>query len=563
MLLRVLLLLIGLAAVASRSSPDISPGFDFGAAARSISAELSSPSFAPYSRPAQRVEEFIAVGDSYTAGTGCNGNNEILAGDAVRGKRSYPMQMSTDKDSWAFINGDEALPRFSFPAYTGDTSVQLVSEQLKQGDYKENNQELPRGQPFGKPQVAFVTIGGNDAMLSDILNACIYRGWFPKDCQTTLGALQKDIDDGSLRDKINYALYEVAHAGRQAGGANPREGFQVYVLSYVTFFNDVNPECDEISWNYWSWSEPKLTTQLRRQLNGLTTKVNELIKAAAKELEPMGVIFVDGLEDAYKGHRYCEPGHTNQEMVDYDTWFWSSYAHVNTPSEGPGDPHNAYSSGNASPAQQLLDFVFPGKNHSTAQALESSPPWEWEGASKFPSLQDLQLAVRKAQEDPVTAMGAPFNLLRSFHPKGTAYAEHKTLLFAAMANNRDFVTSGHGGANYTQRCKDWEIKEDRLLVGTCKDKAGNEKRTQEALDLCLRYDNGALIPADKGQFQKDCHGCFFNPEGSGDHSKLWCVCRNDKDPFAKDASIKLDDLMTVQDDGYVKCLGHISAPARR
>lgn len=139
--------------------------FDFGAAAKSISAELSSPSFKPYSKPKQKVEEFIAPGDSYTAGTGCNGNNEIMAGDAVRGKRSYPMQMSTDADNWDFINGDRTLPRFSFPAYTGDKTVELISYQLKKGDYKENNKDLPRGQPFGKPQLAVMTIGGNDAKL--------------------------------------------------------------------------------------------------------------------------------------------------------------------------------------------------------------------------------------------------------------------------------------------------------------------------------------------------------------------------------------------------------------
>lgn len=132
----------------------------------SISAALADPSFVPYAVPKQKIEEFIALGDSYTAGTGCNGNNEIIAGDAVRGKRSYPMQMSQDKDNWGFVNhGDEDLPRFSFHAYTGDTSVELVSQQLKQGDYKDDK-DLPRGQPFGKPQVAVMTIGGNDAHLS-------------------------------------------------------------------------------------------------------------------------------------------------------------------------------------------------------------------------------------------------------------------------------------------------------------------------------------------------------------------------------------------------------------
>lgn len=139
---------------------------DYGAAAQSISATLADPSFVPYTKPTQKIDEFIALGDSYTAGTGCNGINEVIAGDAVRGQRSYPMQMSQDKDNWAFINnGDETLPRFSFHAYTGDTSQNLVVEQLKQGDYKDDK-NLPRGQPFGTPQVAVLTIGGNDAMLS-------------------------------------------------------------------------------------------------------------------------------------------------------------------------------------------------------------------------------------------------------------------------------------------------------------------------------------------------------------------------------------------------------------
>lgn len=139
---------------------------DYGAAAQSISATLADPSFVPYTKQNQKIEEFIALGDSYTAGTGCNGIHEVIAADAVRGQRSYPMQMSQDKDNWAFINdGDETLPRFSFHAYTGDTSQNLVVEQLKQGDYKDDK-NLPRAQPFGAPQVAVLTIGGNDAMLS-------------------------------------------------------------------------------------------------------------------------------------------------------------------------------------------------------------------------------------------------------------------------------------------------------------------------------------------------------------------------------------------------------------
>ncbi|KAF1836712.1 hypothetical protein BDW02DRAFT_628580 [Decorospora gaudefroyi] len=532
---------------------------DIGAAAKSISAKLSSPTFTPYSRPSQKIREFIAAGDSYTAGPGCNGNDEIFAGDAVRGKRSYPMQMSTDADNWGFINGDDRLPRFSFPAHTSDTTVKLVVEQLKQGDFSDRNTALPRGQPFGKPQVAVVTIGGNDAKLSTILNDCIYRGWNPGNCDETLASLQRDIDNGSLREKINYALYEVAHAGRQAGGADPRESFQVYVLGYITFFNEEERACDEFSWAWWPWmTTPKLTRELRKKLNDKTRQVNDVVKKAVKDLESMGVIFVDGLEEAYNNHRYCEARHTTYPMTDYQTWFWSPWNAFNTPSEGEGDPNHGSADDlkKNAPAQQLLDFVFPGQAHDAAQVSKDSPPWEWDGADKYPTFEDLLAAVQQAADGDVDANVVPLPTLRTFHPKGTAFGEHSTYLFGAMSDNRDSVASSGNLGNYTKRCKDWDIKDDYLLVGTCTDKDGKEVRTQHDMNLCLRYNNGALINTKNGQFQKDCTSCFFN-DG---FSTLWCVCENDNDPFAKSAAIKLEDFLGVLDNGYVICSGHISAP---
>jgi len=139
---------------------------DLAIAMQSISAELAAPTFVPYAQPSQTVEEFIALGDSYTAGTGSNGLGEYFAGDAIRGLHSYPMLMATDPDSWAMINdGDDTLPRLSFHAYTGDLSMDLVKDQLQQGDYQDDK-DLPRSQQFGKPQLSVVTIGGNDAKLS-------------------------------------------------------------------------------------------------------------------------------------------------------------------------------------------------------------------------------------------------------------------------------------------------------------------------------------------------------------------------------------------------------------
>jgi hypothetical protein len=271
---------------------------------------------------------------------------------------------------------------------------------------------------------------------TSILQDCVYRTWGHGNCQDTIASLQADIDSGKLRDEINFALYNVAHAGRQAGGANQREEFQVFVLSYITFFNDQDAGCDKISWNVWRWpwSKEKLTTSLRRQLNALTTAVNSEIRKAAQDLAGMGVFFVEGLEDIYNGHRYCEPGHTDANMVDYETWFWSPNAHLHTNSEGPGDPNTPYiASEIPDPAQTILDFVF-GKGHVVSQASQDSLPWEWEGAEKYPTVEDLMAAME--QDDDVQVQAVPINYKRTFHPKGTAYGFHAKRLFAAIAEQR-------------------------------------------------------------------------------------------------------------------------------
>ncbi|KAF2804127.1 uncharacterized protein BDZ99DRAFT_502918 [Mytilinidion resinicola] len=356
---------------------------------------------------------------------------------------------------------------------------------------------------------------------------------------------------------------------REAGGANPRESFQVYVLSYITFFNEETTACDKFTWAYWWWmSNPKLTRDLRKQLNGFVRAVNAVIKAAAQDLERIGVIFIEDMDSWYNGHCYCKSWHTTRDMTDYETWFWSPYAKFNTPSEGPGDPTNLYPAGNVDPGQLLLDFVFPGQNIDIATVSDTSPPlWEWEGADKYPTFEALLAAI---QGNFTTSGGdaVPFPMVRTFHPKGTAYGKHSIAAFTSIVENRETFVASIAGGKYTERYKDVslpisliDIKGDHLLVATCTDKDGKGVRTQEELGLCLRYDNGALIPADNGQYTQNCHGCFFNGPESPDHNTtLWCICKNDNDLDTKSASVKLDDFMTVQDNGYVKCYGHISAP---
>ncbi|KAK2603441.1 hypothetical protein QQS21_004392 [Conoideocrella luteorostrata] len=253
---------------------------DLKAASDAVYAKLHSPSFVPYKKPKQRITEWIALGDSYTAGTGANGKGDDFAGEANRGKKSYPMKMSMDHDSWEFINGDKHLPQFSFHAYTSDTTKELKEEQLKQGIFKDDF-GTARGQLFGKPQIATLTIGGNDALLAKILNACVYQYWTAGDCDNTLDELDKMISSNRLKYEVTLAIEHVVASGRLAGGATPAESFQVYIPEYVTFFSDdMGSKCDDYSWGT-LWVHPKLTVRLRERLNEFTRRVNKIIKDTA------------------------------------------------------------------------------------------------------------------------------------------------------------------------------------------------------------------------------------------------------------------------------------------
>jgi hypothetical protein len=278
------------------------------------------------------------------------------------------------------------------------------------------------------------------------LNNCIYRAIGFGNCQDTIKSLKDRLKSGSFKEEVSVGLYHVAHAGRTAGGANPRESFQVFVLEYVSFFA-MGPECNDYSWSYWGWSTPKLSQKLRQDLNDLVHMVNAAVKAAAEDLKRIGVIYVEGLQDAYDGHRYCEAG-ASHDMTEYSVWFWSKDAHINTPSEGPGDPNNAASTETFDPAQALIDFMFPGQGRLASEATESNPPWEWEGADKYPDFQSLLDAIQAAagEEDGAgIQFPVPFNVMRSFHPKGTASGIHAEKLFEAIADNRGVGGSGGDG----------------------------------------------------------------------------------------------------------------------
>lgn len=119
-----------------------------------------------YVRPTEDVVEWVALGDSFTAGTGSNGSPEVIEKQAWRGARAYPLQMQGDAANWQSINSNShRVPdRFTFGAFTGATSIDVSQWQLRVGPFDPNSAKVAHP-TLGKPQLAVMTIGGNDAYL--------------------------------------------------------------------------------------------------------------------------------------------------------------------------------------------------------------------------------------------------------------------------------------------------------------------------------------------------------------------------------------------------------------
>jgi hypothetical protein len=221
----------------------------------------------------------------------------------------------------------------------------------------------------------------------------------------------------------------------------------VFVFEYLTFFSDaMGPECNDYTWCVWPfYTGPKLKEDLRKKLNTLVRKANAAIKRAAEDLRRIGMIYIEGIQDIYNGHCYCEPG-ASSKINEYSVWFWTCDSGINMPSEGPGDPSNFWSAENVDLAQGLLDFIFPGQAKLVSDlSADGPPPWEEEGAEKYPILQSLLDAMQAAAGDVDAQLRPLFNYLRSFHPKATAYGHHAQTLFAAIADNQDMVATGNQG----------------------------------------------------------------------------------------------------------------------
>lgn len=152
--LLLLAIMVTLTVARPQATPDADAAQDASLIA-SISSAVSSASLKPYATPlaTDEIKEWAGLGDSFTAGIGSNGESDLVdkSGDCSRYKKAYPMQMNTDTR----LPGDPAARKLNFGACSGNKMQDLLDNQLSDNAPKNYVN-------FGNPQLAVVTITGND-----------------------------------------------------------------------------------------------------------------------------------------------------------------------------------------------------------------------------------------------------------------------------------------------------------------------------------------------------------------------------------------------------------------
>jgi hypothetical protein len=246
-----------------------------------------------------------------------------------------------------------------------------------------------------------------------------------------------------------------------AKGADPPEAFQVFIGTYIPFFNEDDEACNDISWNLWS-STIKLDKKFRTRLNVMVENVNAIIREAADGMKAWGVYYVDNYQRSFDGHRFCDvvpdfDGKTDlyvkqyhsQVFQDYgaQTYFWSWKSQWDPPAgpNGQGDEHpinyfgdNAAQTGNVT---ELLEILIPDEGQR-AQVAAGEDPSKF-NPDAFKDVQSLKTAMQNIQttDDAKKKLAGLFTndgFFRIWHPKQQAHTHMANGFFDIIKGERSW-----------------------------------------------------------------------------------------------------------------------------
>ncbi|KAH6604079.1 hypothetical protein Trco_007525 [Trichoderma cornu-damae] len=267
-------------------------------------------------RPGSRPAGFIALGDSYSAGIGTglfNGTED----DCRHGHHAYPMLVQDDLKRGQGDgdgDGDGDGPTFQFLSCTGSTIDDVLAGAERS--------QIDQFNTTSTADFALLSIGGNDLGFFDIMNSCIFRfySFYSGTCEDALRRADEQMASAQFEQRLGLVIMEILDRVRW----EKRPWFTITVTGYARFFNADTDECDDYSFGMW-WRGPKLKRALRQRVNDMVLGVNDKIRRSVDAInaafaEPR-VLFVD-YDDAFDGHRFCEPGVVEPDYARNETWFF-------------------------------------------------------------------------------------------------------------------------------------------------------------------------------------------------------------------------------------------------
>ncbi|KAM0451020.1 hypothetical protein ACHAPV_010276 [Trichoderma viride] len=298
--------------------------------APSTTSDLQAPYAPPFPRrPGKHPAGFIALGDSYSAGIGTgffNGTED----DCRHGYNAYPMLVQGDLNR----NHGGHGPTFQFLSCTGST----VDDMLAGAEHS----QIDEFNTTSTADFALLSIGGNDLGFFDIMNSCIFRfySFYSGTCEAALQRADEQMASNQFEDRLRLVIMEILDRVRW----EKRPWFTITVTGYARFFNADTDECDDYSFGMW-WRGPKLQRELRQRMNDMVRAVNAKIRKSVDAInaafaEPR-VLFVD-YDDAFEGHRFCEPNVVEPDYARNETWFFlvggldNAPPHMGEPGPGAG-----------------------------------------------------------------------------------------------------------------------------------------------------------------------------------------------------------------------------------
>jgi len=266
---------------------------------------------------------FVALGDSYSAGIGTGFHGKE---DACRhGLGAYPQLIANDLARSQHGPANESITSAQLLSCTGATTQQVLASPHGGRPGEENDSQLDKLNTSLPLDFALLSLGGNDLGFFDVMNACVFRfySFYSGTCGDALTRSRAALEDGSgdFALKLEMAVTEILDAARW----EKRPWFFITMTGYARFFDADTPGCDGMSFGVWPGVGPRLTRELRRQMNALVLAVNAKIRQTVAVVNAKfttdKILFVDH-DELWDGHRFCEPGVAEPDYQRDKTWFF-------------------------------------------------------------------------------------------------------------------------------------------------------------------------------------------------------------------------------------------------